>query len=133
MICLFRWGEVIPLLFINATRKVRVVIFSQPTRRYNETLKMTTELTNLGTCTLRGNHCGLVVPHTLFLKHIFSCCRRFNMQLKTYIVAQSLSLPSLSNSFKTCKLYVDFGKAFQRRFKVFRLFNIALSVLIKHF
>ncbi|WAR00238.1 FRDA-like protein, partial [Mya arenaria] len=43
-----RWGEVIPLLLVNMTATVKVVILSQPTRRYTETLDMTTELTNLG-------------------------------------------------------------------------------------
>lgn len=43
-----RWGEVIPLLFIKHLANTRVVIISQPTRRYTDDVRMIPELLRLG-------------------------------------------------------------------------------------
>lgn len=43
-----RWGEVIPLLFIGNISSTKVVIMSQPTRRYTDSVQMIPELLQLG-------------------------------------------------------------------------------------
>ncbi|XP_041366426.1 uncharacterized protein LOC121381246 isoform X2 [Gigantopelta aegis] len=43
-----RWGEVIPLYFIPSLEKVKVVILSQPSRRYTKDVEMIPELLQLG-------------------------------------------------------------------------------------
>ncbi|KAK7496001.1 hypothetical protein BaRGS_00012702 [Batillaria attramentaria] len=43
-----RWGEVIPLHFIPDLNKTKVVILSQPSRRYTEDVSMIPELLKLG-------------------------------------------------------------------------------------
>lgn len=43
-----RWGEVIPLLFVESIANIRVVIISQPTRRYTDDVSMIPELLKLG-------------------------------------------------------------------------------------
>lgn len=44
----FSWGEVIPLLFVKDLRYSKVVIMSQPSRRYDESVSMVPELLSLG-------------------------------------------------------------------------------------
>ncbi|XP_033750168.1 protein CA_C1420-like [Pecten maximus] len=43
-----RWGEVIPLYFIPNLSRIKVVVMSQPSRRYTESVAMIPELTELG-------------------------------------------------------------------------------------
>ena len=44
-----RWGEVVPLIFAKATlNKTKVLIISQPSRRYNDSVTMIPELQQLG-------------------------------------------------------------------------------------
>ena len=46
-----KWGEVIPLHFItpHLPSHSQVMVISQPNRRYNDSVQMIPELTNLGT------------------------------------------------------------------------------------
>ena len=47
--CHCRWGEVIPLHFLaDGLDATKVMILSQPSRRYNHTLEMISELLDLG-------------------------------------------------------------------------------------
>lgn len=55
-----RWGEVIPLLFINGTSSV--VILSQPTRRYNDSVIMIEELVKLGEFLIATQQRKLCLP-----------------------------------------------------------------------
>ncbi|XP_060607670.1 protein CA_C1420-like [Ruditapes philippinarum] len=43
-----RWGEVIPLLLSGNSSTTKIVILSQPTRRYSDSVKMIPELLQLG-------------------------------------------------------------------------------------
>ncbi|XP_077988566.1 protein TTE1956-like [Glandiceps talaboti] len=43
-----RWGEVIPLYFTWNSSQTKVVILSQPTRRYNDSMEMIPELLRVG-------------------------------------------------------------------------------------
>jgi hypothetical protein len=44
----FRWGEVIPLIFIRDLVNTKVIVLSQPSRRYNQSVSMIPELIELG-------------------------------------------------------------------------------------
>ena len=54
-----RWGEVIPLYFMQSQRS-RVVILSQPSRRYNSDVAMIPELLQLGR-TLQACACLIIM------------------------------------------------------------------------
>lgn len=58
----------IPLIFVNSTADV--VILSQPTRRYNESVAMIEELRKLGKNHGKGNHDVCLFVHLVWFGHI---------------------------------------------------------------
>lgn len=45
---IFRWGEVIPLLFIKDLGRTKLIIMSHPSKRYQSASAMVPEMLNLG-------------------------------------------------------------------------------------